>query len=392
MPPRWRRTADVSLFEAIRSYTDVSASSFLVCVACLVGVADVGCAVALYGVVHSWAPGSWGPLVMLQHMWGDENFSKDTADILLLVVARLSVLPLIAFLAATKGKPPNAAPAPTARRADDASDGNSSRAGRGRTNQVAEKKKSLWRRVCSCFGYGESPISEGRGGTSERRQAPSSDLNSLEGGESLHQPLLSSTHGRGAGRINELNSSGFENGGGLSINGGASEEKSVAVGEGDTLTKTEIETDGARKEREKEEAERAAAAADAAEALAERKKSAFLVVMFALSTAMQVYTGVKCVRFRFTKEVPEGLLMGIGVLWLNAMVWALNQLVADATMEEGLLEPSLHPHRLFPGSMAGHRCDMCQQRIKSQDAKAWRCKLCDFDLCRSCYEKKVRVF
>ncbi|CAN0112372.1 unnamed protein product [Ectocarpus sp. 12 AP-2014] len=154
MPPRWMRTADVSLFEAIRSYTDVSASSFLVCVACLIGVADVGCAVALYGVVHSWAPGSWGPLVMLQHMWGDQNFSKDTADILLLVVARLSVLPLIAFLAATKGKPPNAAPASTASSADNASDGNSSRAGRGRTNQVAGKKKSLWRRACSCFGYG----------------------------------------------------------------------------------------------------------------------------------------------------------------------------------------------------------------------------------------------
>lgn len=72
MPPRRMRTADVSLFEAIRSYTDVSASSFLVCVACLIGVADVGCAVALYGVVHSWAPRSWGPLVMLQHMWGDQ--------------------------------------------------------------------------------------------------------------------------------------------------------------------------------------------------------------------------------------------------------------------------------------------------------------------------------
>ncbi|CAB1110551.1 ABC [Ectocarpus sp. CCAP 1310/34] len=390
MPPRWRRTADVSLFEAIRSYTDVSASSFLVCVACLIGVADVGCAVALYGVVHSWAPRSWGPLVMLQHMWGDQNFSKDTADILLLVFARLSVLPLIAFLAATKGKPPNAAPASTASGADNASDGNSSRAGRGRTNQVAGKKKPFWRRVCSCFVYGESATSEGRGGTSGRRQAPSSDLNSLEGGESLHLPLLSSTHGGGAGRSDEVNSIGYENGGGLSINGGASEEKSVAIGEGDTLTKTEIETDGARRERDKEDAERAAAGAEAAEALAERKKSAFLVVMFALSTAMQVYTGVKCVRFRFTKEVPEGLLMGIGVLWLNAMVWALNQLVADATMEEGLLEPSLHPHRLFPGSMAGHRCDICQQRIKSQDAKAWRCKLCDFDLCRSCYEKKDR--
>lgn len=59
----------------------------------------------------------------------------------------------------------------------------------------------------------------------------------------------------------------------------------------------------------------------------------------------QVYTGVKCVRFRFTKEISEGVLMGIGVLWLNAMVWALTQLVAEATMEEGILEPSLHPHR-----------------------------------------------
>ena len=37
--------------------------------------------------------------------------------------------------------------------------------------------------------------------------------------------------------------------------------------------------------------------------------------------------------------------MGIGVVWLNAMVWALSQLVGEATMEEGLLEPSLHPHR-----------------------------------------------
>lgn len=63
----------------------------------------------------------------------------------------------------------------------------------------------------------------------------------------------------------------------------------------------------------------------------------------------QVYTGVKCVRFRFSKahdkEIAEGVLMGIGVLWLNAMVWALTQLVAEATREEGILEPSLHPHR-----------------------------------------------
>lgn len=58
-----------------------------------------------------------------------------------------------------------------------------------------------------------------------------------------------------------------------------------------------------------------------------------------------MYTGVKCVRFRFTDERSEGVLMGIGVLWLNAMVWALTQLVAEATMEQGFLDPALHPHR-----------------------------------------------
>lgn len=62
-----------------------------------------------------------------------------------------------------------------------------------------------------------------------------------------------------------------------------------------------------------------------------------------------MYTGVKCVRFRFSKdhqkEIAEGVLMGIGVLWLNAMVWCMTQLVAEATREEGILEPSLHPHR-----------------------------------------------
>ncbi len=44
--------------------------------------------------------------------------------------------------------------------------------------------------------------------------------------------------------------------------------------------------------------------------------------------------------------------------------------------------------------MPGHRCDVCGQRIKSSkdNAKAWSCKLCDFDLCQACHNKKVRVF
>lgn len=70
--PRRVRAADVSLFEAIRSYSDVSATSFLVGLACLIGLADIACAVALYGVVHEWAPESWGPLVILRNTWGGQ--------------------------------------------------------------------------------------------------------------------------------------------------------------------------------------------------------------------------------------------------------------------------------------------------------------------------------
>lgn len=64
-----------------------------------------------------------------------------------------------------------------------------------------------------------------------------------------------------------------------------------------------------------------------------------------LRLVWKVYTGVKCVGFRFNLERVEGPLMGLGVLWLNALMWVLTQMVADATREEGILEPSLHPHR-----------------------------------------------
>lgn len=68
--PRGMRT-QVSLLDAVRSYSDVSTKSFLVGIACAIAVADVGCAVGLYGVVHDWAPESWGPLVILRNTWGE---------------------------------------------------------------------------------------------------------------------------------------------------------------------------------------------------------------------------------------------------------------------------------------------------------------------------------
>lgn len=78
-----------------------------------------------------------------------QSFSDDSADILLLVFMRLSVLPLIALLAATKGRPPDTAlPAPKDGGDDNNASVNEGRDGNGR------KKRSLWRRVSSCFGIG----------------------------------------------------------------------------------------------------------------------------------------------------------------------------------------------------------------------------------------------
>ena len=38
-------------------------------------------------------------------------------------------------------------------------------------------------------------------------------------------------------------------------------------------------------------------------------------------------------------------------------------------------------------SLAYHWCDLCSVRIKGSDG-AWRCKLCDFDMCRTCASRQ----
>lgn len=83
-----------------------------------------------------------------------QGFSEDSADIILLVIVRLSLLPLIAWTAATKGKPPVTASAAVSTNASD--DSNSGAAeGRGKNNKkmMKKKKRSLWRRLC-CLGRG----------------------------------------------------------------------------------------------------------------------------------------------------------------------------------------------------------------------------------------------
>lgn len=116
----------------------------------------------------------------------------------------------------------------------------------------------------------------------------------------------------------------------------------------------------------------------------------WLGILFLMSTVYQVYIGMKCISFEFKNERRDGLLMGLSVLWVNIMTWILRELVVIITKEVGELIPALHPHRLFLNvALASHWCDMCSTQITG--GRAYRCKLCDFDMCVRCYAKRNRL-
>eukprot|EP01038_Epipyxis_sp_PR26KG_P016156 gene16156-21962_t len=116
-------------------------------------------------------------------------------------------------------------------------------------------------------------------------------------------------------------------------------------------------------------------------------KSFWLGVIFVLSTTCQVYIGLKCISFEFKNEKRDGSLMGLGVLWVNIITWFLRELIQRSANDDGEYIPALHMHKLHLHlSLGSHWCDLCGQQCK--DGRAFRCKLCDFDLCMVCYSKK----
>lgn len=75
------------------------------------------------------------------------------------------------------------------------------------------------------------------------------------------------------------------------------------------------------------------------------------------------------------------------MFWVNLEVYALRSLVGEMTRQSGLFLPAIHPHPLFKHKgVALHWCDVCSTKI--QGGEAWRCKLCDFDMCPKCAGRK----
>lgn len=72
MARRYRAGGDVSIFEVITSYTDVSPKFFLVGTATVIALADMACAIVLYGEVHEWSASAWWPLTIFKNTWDAE--------------------------------------------------------------------------------------------------------------------------------------------------------------------------------------------------------------------------------------------------------------------------------------------------------------------------------
>jgi len=126
---------------------------------------------------------------------------------------------------------------------------------------------------------------------------------------------------------------------------------------------------------------------------AEVRKGLLVAAIFGVSTAAQVYVGVKCISFRGEWErdahvlTAQGVLFGVAVLLINVESWLLKRLVHALTAEVGFFVPEFHSHPLyFHPSVPNHKCDLCRNKT----GQVYRCPLCDWDACPACFNKKDR--
>lgn len=157
-----------------------------------------------------------------------------------------------------------------------------------------------------------------------------------------------------------------------------------------------------------------------------RVKTAVLLLVFVSCTLYQVYAGLRVATMESTSnhtnkdtnnQTLKIVVLCLTVLWINAEAYIVQVLIVELTRkEEGLLflPPEVHRHPLYletdHRSMAFHWCDLCRQPIrpknpttctvatsgsnnnssntngsnKKSEGWAYRCALCDFDICIPC--------
>eukprot|EP00929_Paragymnodinium_shiwhaense_P119728 TRINITY_DN91629_c0_g1_i1.p1 TRINITY_DN91629_c0_g1~~TRINITY_DN91629_c0_g1_i1.p1 ORF type:complete len:938 (+),score=269.63 TRINITY_DN91629_c0_g1_i1:148-2961(+) len=127
---------------------------------------------------------------------------------------------------------------------------------------------------------------------------------------------------------------------------------------------------------------------------AEKHKSIIMAVLFAISTALSMYNGLKCVGFDYDPSIMglQGTLLATVMFLINIEYFMLVDYLNKAVKEKGELIPALHMHPVFfETGLKCHGCDICHERIKGPHYIAYRCRTCDFDLCPRCYRKKDKA-
>jgi len=124
------------------------------------------------------------------------------------------------------------------------------------------------------------------------------------------------------------------------------------------------------------------------------QQAMLLAVTFLVDTFTSVYASVKTVQYHYDEarrlEVREAITFCSQVLFANVQFFLLKQILSSLQQERGRLVPNLHNHELFYSpKMPGHWCDGCHSRIVGE---AYRCRMCDFDACPTCFDKAWRAY
>lgn len=124
---------------------------------------------------------------------------------------------------------------------------------------------------------------------------------------------------------------------------------------------------------------------------AEVRKEAIMIFLFAISTGMSFYNGIKCIVYHYDHSylVLQGTLQAVTMVMINVEYFMLKNILNKYTEEQGESIPHIHMHPLFfETGLKCHQCDICSDQMKGPHYVAYRCRTCDFDLCPRCYRQK----
>jgi len=124
---------------------------------------------------------------------------------------------------------------------------------------------------------------------------------------------------------------------------------------------------------------------------AERLRFVIVGIMFAITTGMSLYSGLKCVGFHYDPQivVAQATLFAMVTFLINFEFFLIRDFLNKITEEEGELIASMHMHPMFfTTDLKCHHCDICHETLRGPDYVAYRCRTCDFDMCQRCYRRK----